>query len=497
MSDRSGGALSTYFILGLILAAGFLLRIYKLSSQSIWLDEAYSIYHSRQNFLHVINLKDLSPPLYYVLLHFWIKLTGTSVFSIRLLSVFFGTASVFIIYLSGAHIFNRRVGIYSALLAAVSPLHIYFSQEARTYSLFFALTLLSMYFYSKLNKAASKWIIAGYLISTALLIYSHLYALLIVLVQNLHHLIVNRFRLSKEVKAWALLQLIVLIFYIPRLIQLPGIISDNYHSWIARPSFLQLTYIMYNLFSGAVFSFYGLALMLICSLLVLRYKFGRDPFFPLWILIPILVPFTYSLLFTPVFIPKYIYFVSLPLYIIASRSLFEMKAEIRPVLISALILLSIAALLVQQNKTTKDPWNKAAEFIQASGQKEDKVIIMASYEILPFSYYFDQGCFHGNDIYACSNKNGIYPVDSLEEVKKIDENNFWLIVSRGAYNEETQDVLKYVSDNYTETEPMEYILNHNSELVNKLYEYFEQKGLIHLEFNKIKIAHFQKKEGGA
>ena len=488
---------STYFILGLILVAGFLLRIYKLSSQSIWLDEAYSIYHSHQNFMHVISFKDLSPPLYYVLLHFWIKLTGTSAFSVRLLSVFSGTASVFIIYLLGSHIFNKKVGIYSALLVSFSPLHIYFSQEARTYSLLFALTLLSMYFYSKLSKDTSKWIIAGYLISTVFLIYAHLYALLIVLVQNLHQFIVNRFKLSREVKARALLQFIVFIFYIPRMIQLPGIISSNYHSWISRPSFLQLIYMIYNLFSGVVFSFYGLALMLIYSLLVLRYKFGGNIFFPLWILIPVLVPFTYSLLFTPIFIPKYTYFVSLPLYIIASRSLYHMKAEIRPILISAMVVLSVAALLVQQNKTTKDPWNKVAEYIQMNNQKTDKVIIITAYEIQPFSYYFDPDCFHSNDLYTCSYKKGIYPVDSLQEVKKIDENKFWLIVSRGAYNAETQEVLNYISDNYMETESREYVLNHNPALLNKLYKYFEDKGLIHLQFNRIKIALFQKKRKGA
>ncbi len=443
---------STYFILGLILVTGFLLRIYKLSSQSIWLDEAGSIYHSQQNFIHAISFKDSTPALYYVLLHFWIALMGTSEFSVRLLSVFFGTASVFIIYLLGAHIFNKKVGIYSALLVAFSPLHIYFSQEARTYSLFFALTLLSMYFYSKLNKVTSKWIISGYLISTAFLIYSHLYALLIVLVQNLHQFTVNRFKLSREVKAWVLIQFIVFILYIPRMIQLHGVISDNFHAWISKPSFLQLIYVTYNLFSGMVFSFYGLALMLICSLLVLRYKSENNIFFTLWILIPLLVPFIFSLLFIPIFIPKYIYFVSLPLYIMASQSLFRMKAEIRSILISAMIILSIATLLVQQNTITKDPWNKAAEYIQTSNQKEDKVIIIASYEIMPFSYYFDQGCFHSNDLYTCSYKKGIYPVDSLQEVKKLDENNFWLIVSRGAYNGETQDVLNYISDNYIETE---------------------------------------------
>ena len=333
----------------------------------------------------------------------------------------------------------------------------------------------------------------GYLISTVFLIYSHLYALLIVLVQNLHQLIVNRFKLSRALKAWVLIQFIIFIFYIPRMIQLPVIISDNFHSWIAKPSLLELIYTIYYLFSGTVFSFYGLALMLICSLLILRYKFGSNIFFPLWILIPLLVPFTYSLFFTPIFIPKYIYFVSLPLYIMASQSLFRMKAEIRTILISAMIILSIATLLVQQNTITKDSWNKAAEYIQTSNQKADKVIIITSYEILPFSYYFDEGCFHSNDIYACSYKKGIYPADSLQEVKKLDENKFWLIVSRGVYNAETQKVLNYISDNYVETESKEYLLNHKSGLVNKLYKYFEENNMIHFQFNKIKIAHFQKK----
>jgi len=281
------------------------------------------------------------------------------------------------------------------------------------------------------------------------------------------------------------------------MIQLQVVVSDNFHAWISKPSFLQLIYVTYNLFSGVVFSYYGLALMLICSLLALRYKFENNIFFTLWILIPLLVPFIFSLLFIPIFIPKYIYFVSLPLYIMASQSLFRMKAEIRPILISAMIILSIATLLVQQNTITKDPWNKAAEYIQTNNQKEDKVIIIASYEIMPFSYYFDQDCFHSNDLYTCSYKKGIFPVDSPQDVKKLDQNNFWLIVSRGAYNAETQEVLNYINDNYKETESREYVLNHNPALVNNLYKYFEEKGLIHLQFNRIKITHFQKKQKGA
>ncbi|RJQ15117.1 MAG: hypothetical protein C4560_10945 [Nitrospiraceae bacterium] len=249
---------------------------------------------------------------------------------------------------------------------------------------------------------------------------------------------------------------------------------------------------IYNFFSGMVFSFYGLALMLICSLLVLRYKFRSNTFFLPWILTPVLVPFTYSLLFTPVFIPKYIYFVSLPLCMMASQSLSSMKAEIRSILVPALIILSVATLIAQQNTITKDPWNSVSEYIVMSGKKADKVIIINSYEVLPFSYYFNQDCFYTGDIYGCSFKKGIYPVDSLQEIKKLDVNKFWLIVSREAYNGEIREALKYISDNYIETESREYLPDH-PELISRLYNYFEKNDLLHLQFNRIKIAHFQRK----
>lgn len=176
-----------YWIIA-ILFLGFLLRLYKISYQSIWLDEALSVYYSQQTLTHIINLKGNTPPLYYLLLNIWIHIMGSSEFSIRLLSVFFGTLSVFMMYLLGARMFNNKVGIYSALLLALSPVHIYYAQEARSYSLLFLLTLLSMYFYLKLRGGFSKRFIYGYVVSSVLLIYSHHSGILILLAQNIHQL---------------------------------------------------------------------------------------------------------------------------------------------------------------------------------------------------------------------------------------------------------------------------------------------------------------------
>jgi uncharacterized membrane protein len=132
------------YLIAVIIFLGFLLRLYRLTDQSIWLDEAWSIYHSQQPLSQIIGLKDNTPPLYYLLLHFWMQIKSNSEFSARLLSTFLGTISIYVTYLLGSLIFNKKTGILAALLLAISPIHIYYSQETRAYSLFFLLTLLSM-----------------------------------------------------------------------------------------------------------------------------------------------------------------------------------------------------------------------------------------------------------------------------------------------------------------------------------------------------------------
>ena len=63
-----------------ILFVGFLLRIYDLGTESIWYDEGCSLNFAVQEINNIFFQNDKSPPLYYLFLHFWIKLFGTSEF---------------------------------------------------------------------------------------------------------------------------------------------------------------------------------------------------------------------------------------------------------------------------------------------------------------------------------------------------------------------------------------------------------------------------------
>jgi 4-amino-4-deoxy-L-arabinose transferase-like glycosyltransferase len=107
----------------LLLATG--LYLYQLDTESLWLDEAFSI-KSAQGALN------LNRPLYFLLLRGWM-LFGTREVWLRGLSVLFGLGTVFLIYRLGCRLSSQTTGLIAALLLALSALAIDLSQEVRMY----------------------------------------------------------------------------------------------------------------------------------------------------------------------------------------------------------------------------------------------------------------------------------------------------------------------------------------------------------------------------
>lgn len=118
----------------LVVAVG--VRLPKIG-QSMWVDEMASVgfaSHSLSGFCDNIAQRDTHPPLYYLLLHFWIKL-GTSDVWVRLLSLVIGIAVVGVACAIGWTIGGAEWGLASGALAALSPGLVWPSQEARNYIL--------------------------------------------------------------------------------------------------------------------------------------------------------------------------------------------------------------------------------------------------------------------------------------------------------------------------------------------------------------------------
>ncbi len=121
----------------IITLTGGWLRVFLLGSKGMWLDETFSVWlanHSVVDMLQWMVKIDPHPPLYYLLLHYWIAHYGDTPYYARLFSALFGTVTIPVIYLIGKRISGTVVGLAAAVILALSLFNIYFAQEARMYT---------------------------------------------------------------------------------------------------------------------------------------------------------------------------------------------------------------------------------------------------------------------------------------------------------------------------------------------------------------------------
>lgn len=192
------------FLVLLLSLVAFALRVFQLDKQSFWYDEAFSVYLSRFD-LGTITARtaaDIQPPLYYYLLNFWMLLTGSSEFAVRFLSLFFGVVTIPLLYVTARRLFNPTTGVFAAFIAALSALYLWYSQEARMYTLITFLGLLSSYALLRaLSEKGRKWWIVFALANIAA-VYTHYFAFTLIAFQFLYALyIVLRERRSAIVAA--------------------------------------------------------------------------------------------------------------------------------------------------------------------------------------------------------------------------------------------------------------------------------------------------------
>ncbi len=147
-----------YAVVALLILGAVSLRIWGIASLGLWYDELQSVTHAGLSLTETERIElqgrsitfpqllasvakfDFHPPLYYVQLHFWM-LAGNSDVWIKLNSVLFSLITGLSLLIIGRRLFSPFVGALSCLLFALSPIAIYYSQEARMYALLMALSV--------------------------------------------------------------------------------------------------------------------------------------------------------------------------------------------------------------------------------------------------------------------------------------------------------------------------------------------------------------------
>lgn len=207
----------------LLLATG--VRFYRLEAQSFWNDEGNSARAAERPIPLILEAAegDIHPPGYYLLLHLWRGLTGESEFSLRALSALCGILTVAFTYGLGRRLLSPSVGLGAAFLAALSPLSVYYSQEARMYALLGLLSAASTYFALYLLPPVSRFLLPAscFLLAAAAGLYTHYAFPFVLAVHNLlflawwgvqGHRQPDRWRLFG---GWAGLQGAVLLLFAP------------------------------------------------------------------------------------------------------------------------------------------------------------------------------------------------------------------------------------------------------------------------------------------
>jgi hypothetical protein len=122
----------------IVVLIGVLLRLTTLESKSLWYDEAYTVQRAALPIEGVWSESgrartDSHPPLYYAGLHYWMAVTGQSEAVLRLPSAVASIANLGLLYLLGRRLFGREAALVALALLALSPLDLWYAQEARMY----------------------------------------------------------------------------------------------------------------------------------------------------------------------------------------------------------------------------------------------------------------------------------------------------------------------------------------------------------------------------
>jgi len=169
----------------LLIALGCVLRFLFLARKPFWFDECFSVEVARlrwSDFARLMWRREANMSLYYLILRAWLHL-GSSPFFIRSLSVLFSIATLPALFWLASRLFDRRVAILALALMSCNAYHIRYAQEARSYSLFVLLAVLSSGFFVALARATSRRNFQGYILASVLAAYAHLYALLLLAAQ--------------------------------------------------------------------------------------------------------------------------------------------------------------------------------------------------------------------------------------------------------------------------------------------------------------------------
>ncbi|KQZ82730.1 hypothetical protein ASD60_09670 [Pseudomonas sp. Root562] len=399
-------------LMALVMLA-LLLRFHGMSVPVIWYDEAFSVLLSERSpaLIWAATARDVHPPLYYVILHYWVLLFGHSVISLRGLSAVADVGALMLCLKLMSLVATRRATIFAGLMLVLLPLSLRYSQEVRMYTLLgFWLMAATVALVCWSRQPQARLYAIAYVLLMAAAFYTHYFAALCVLV---HWLYWSGFGdgepAALPIRKWLMANVAIVALYLPwlpnlidQLRRMDGLEWVAPTTWEMLPGLVSRCIMMVSATGGGLWwALLVTALMLACCVLALRYgRADRRSTFLLmaYFFVPAIAVFLVSLII-PVFVTRYLVFAALGLPLLAALAL-DGLAKQRPLMAYLCLSLFLAAevhgalkVYAQEDglngtDVRKLAWlDSVAEGINRQAQAGDEIVVDGLFWYLPFTYY--------------------------------------------------------------------------------------------------------------
>lgn len=388
------------YLLIIILLISFILRVYRLDYQSLWVDEIFTYIASKPTnsfaeIYQIIKSDGPHPPLYYYLVKITFHILGYTSFSLRFLSVVLGVLGIFAIYLLGKIINGKKLGLIIATLLCFNPFHIEYSQEGRMYSLLILVTILSFYYLIKYLQNRNTKSFIFYCLFSFLMIYTHLYGVFTLVAQYVIYAIFLFYTEREKIKNYivnlVLGGIFLAIVYIPVFNFLIKN-KDRNDSWIPIPTNDFLYQLIRDLF-GKSDLIVSLVILFITYILYKSFEkknaIKTEPITKnhsviaficiLWILISILIPYYISIIKIPILVSRYVIHILPAILVLIGLSLQNISNDLmRKLMFSLIIVLSINQLFLIEKyyfKVNKSQFREISNYIiQNQNSRNDEYV---------------------------------------------------------------------------------------------------------------------------
>lgn len=218
-------------------------------TQSLWRDEAYSIFMASKPIAFFVTHLTFEPPFYYLLLHFWMKIFGTSEIAGRSLSLMaFMGATVIVIFWAEKLFKNHWLSWWLPLFFFVNPMLLYYGMELRTYGWYMFFATASLYTYSQ-----KKWVL--WVIATLMGFYTHTFLIIVPFAQTIHYLITQRKKLFLQIGTFfgdrfVRSLLVLALGILPWAVKIILLAGELKSSWYFPVNMGLVTSVLGNLFLG-------------------------------------------------------------------------------------------------------------------------------------------------------------------------------------------------------------------------------------------------------